>query len=75
MEDKIKIYKYLVIFLWVFSITGVIYHYTRSEKCSENILGCYNAASLKKSNFKTVSESFSDIELIKNPKKEILDVR
>lgn len=76
MEDKIKIYKYLVIFLWIFSVAGVLYYYARSEKCGDNIFGgCYNAAAPEASNFKPAGESFSDIESIKNSKKEMLDVR
>lgn len=75
MEDNIKIYKYLVIFLWIFSVVGVFYYYRQGDKCSGiKAVKCHSAASLNTSNFKQAGESFPDLEGINRSKKEILNL-
>ncbi|KKT42437.1 hypothetical protein A2W54_01760 [Candidatus Giovannonibacteria bacterium RIFCSPHIGHO2_02_43_13] len=75
MEDKIKIYKYLVIFLWVFSVAGAVYYYGAGDKCSgTKSFKCENTASLGASKFKPTGENFPDPEFVKNSNKEALDL-
>ncbi|OGF82632.1 hypothetical protein A2924_00140 [Candidatus Giovannonibacteria bacterium RIFCSPLOWO2_01_FULL_44_16] len=75
MENKIKIYKYLVIFLWIISVAGVFFYYGAGDKCSgTKSFKCENTASLGTSKFKPAGENFPDPEFVRNSKKEALDL-